>query len=145
MWDFPRPPRMEQIDNILVVCAGGREIARTDHGVRVLETAGAPTYYFPPVDVSSDVLTYGEGTSLCEWKGQAQAIDVGDVANAGWRYVQMYPEFADLYLWPSFYPDKLECFVDGEPVVAQAGGYYGGWVTRDLRGPIKGEPGSTNW
>jgi len=145
VWDFPRPPRIESVDKTLLVRADGQEIACTNEGVRVLETAGAPTYYFPPDAVCADALSYGDEASLCEWKGEAQVIHVGAVENAGWRYLRMFPEFADLYLWPSFYPGMLECFVDGEPAAAQAGGYYGGWVTRDLCGPIKGEPGSANW
>jgi len=28
---------------------------------------------------------------------------------------------------------------------AQPGGFYGGWVSGDLVGPIKGEPGSSQW
>ena len=34
---------------------------------------------------------------------------------------------------------------DGEPVRPQAGGFYGGWVTNDLVGPFKGEPGTLGW
>jgi hypothetical protein len=35
--------------------------------------------------------------------------------------------------------------VDGERVRAQAGGFYGGWVTGKIVGPFKGEPGTLNW
>lgn len=37
------------------------------------------------------------------------------------------------------------CFVDGERVVPQPGGFYGGWITADLPGPFKGVPGSRSW
>ena len=36
-------------------------------------------------------------------------------------------------------------FVDGEVVVAQAGGFYGGWITSGIVGPFKGEPGTLGW
>ena len=29
--------------------------------------------------------------------------------------------------------------------VTSGGGYYGGWITSNLTGPIKGDPGSGNW
>ena len=35
--------------------------------------------------------------------------------------------------------------VDGEPVRAQAGDFYGGWITSDVVGPFKGEPGTRGW
>ena len=28
---------------------------------------------------------------------------------------------------------------------AQAGGFYGGWITDDVVGPFKGEPGTSGW
>jgi hypothetical protein len=37
------------------------------------------------------------------------------------------------------------CTVDGEPVRAQDGGFYGGWVTSRVVGPFKGGPGSGGW
>lgn len=36
------------------------------------------------------------------------------------------------------------CYVNDELVQPQAGSFYGGWITSDVVGPFKGEPG-TNW
>ena len=44
-----------------------------------------------------------------------------------------------------FYPGKLECFVDGITVKPQPGEFYGGWMTPEIVGPVKGEPGTGNW
>lgn len=38
-----------------------------------------------------------------------------------------------------------ECTIDGELVRAQAGGFYGGWITDEIEGPFKGEPGTSGW
>ena len=38
-----------------------------------------------------------------------------------------------------------ECFVDGERVRPQAGGFYAGWITSELVGPFKGDPGTSGW
>jgi len=44
------------------------------------------------------------------------------------------------------YPHLMDvCYVDGERVQAQSGGFYGGWITRDIVGPFKGEPGTWGW
>ena len=40
---------------------------------------------------------------------------------------------------------SLFCLVDGETVVPQAGGFYGGWITSRVAGPFKGEPGTWGW
>lgn len=145
VWDYPRPPVIVPCTGRVTVCAGDTLIADTLNAVRVLETAGAPTIYIPPQDTNENCLTFGELSSLCEWKGIAQTIEVVGIADAGWRYAQMFPEFASLYLWPSFYPAKLACSIDGEIVTPQPSGYYGGWVTRNIKGPIKGVPGSQGW
>ncbi|MEM7362434.1 MAG: DUF427 domain-containing protein [Pseudomonadota bacterium] len=144
VWDFPRPPAIERVEPALEVRHGDKVIAATRGGVRVLETAGAPTYYFPPEDVDMAIVKTGDVVSLCEWKGAAQSLLI-DGDEIGWRYAQMFPAFKDLYLWPSFYPAKVACFVGTEAVKPQPGGFYGGWVTSNLVGPIKGVPGSAGW
>lgn len=148
VWDFPRPPQLERVPGLLRVLHGGTELARTDSGRRVLETAGAPTYYFPPGDVREALLLAVDAPSVCEWKGVATSFALRDAPSSNvvaWSYRQTFPEFADIEGWYAFYPSRLRCYVGDEQVSAQPGGYYGGWVTRDLAGPIKGEPGSGHW
>jgi uncharacterized protein (DUF427 family) len=116
--------------------------------MRVLETAGAPTYYIPPGDVLDGLLVELESSSICEWKGLATSFVLVDEPAWGavaWCYRDSFPEFIDIQNWYAFYPNRLACYVGDERVNAQPGGYYGGWVTRDLKGPIKGEPGSGHW
>jgi len=45
----------------------------------------------------------------------------------------------------SFYPALLSCRVAGVPVQPQPGGVYGGWITPEVVGLFKGEPGSQDW
>jgi hypothetical protein len=46
----------------------------------------------------------------------------------------------------AFYPAPMDaCYVDDERVVAQPGGFYGGWITSDIVGPFKGETGTAGW
>ena len=145
VWDYPRPPRLEKVNAVLRVFNAKTLIAETQNGVRVCETAGAPTYYFPPTDVEAELVEFGDMSSICEWKGVAQSVHADGIPDAGWRYVRMFEAFADLHEWVSFYPKKLLCFVDTELVTHQPGGFYGGWVTNNLTGPIKGRPGTESW
>ncbi|MTW23067.1 hypothetical protein [Allochromatium palmeri] len=41
--------------------------------------------------------------------------------------------------------EALERARAGETVRAQAGGYYGGWITSEVVGPFKGESGTGHW
>ena len=146
VWDYPRPPRIAEVAERLRVSFEDLLIAETKRGLRVMETAGAPTYYFPPEDVQGVLLTMQEQTqSSCEWKGRATSFSVAGVVAAGWSYTSTYPEFTSIRGWLAFYPARLDCYIGSERVNPQPGGYYGGWVTRNLRGPIKGEPGTEHW
>lgn len=145
VWDFPRPPRIEPVAAPLRVVLGDVELARTTRGLRVLETAGAPTFYFPPEDVNTDSLHRTGRTYHCEWKGLSDELAAQGADPAGWVLTQAYPEFRELLGWYAFYPQALACYVGDERAGSQPGGYYGGWVTTGLAGPIKGAPGSESW
>lgn len=150
VWDFPRPPVLVEDARRVVVRCGARRIADTVRAVRVLETASAPTFYMAPADIDLALLVQAPGGSFCEWKGRATYWSVSvpgmPLAEAvAWSYPDPTPAFAAIAGWFSFYPGRLHCEVDGEPVRAQPGGFYGGWVTDEIVGPIKGEPGSGHW
>jgi len=149
VWDYPRPPRIELDRRDVVVRAGDVVLARTERALRVLETASPPTFYLPPEDVRMDLLARARGTSWCEWKGAATYWDVvlpeRRLARVGWSYEGPTPAFTSLSGHLGFYPAHLECFVGGVRVAPQPGRFYGGWVTPEITGPIKGEPGTESW
>ena len=72
---------------------------------------------------------------------------VGDrlLEDAAWSYPSPFPGYERITGHFSFYPAKLECRVGGERVEPQPGGFYGGWVTDEVVGPMKGEPGTGWW
>ncbi|MEO8461987.1 MAG: DUF427 domain-containing protein, partial [Chloroflexota bacterium] len=74
VWDYPRPPRVEPVPERLRVIIDGEVIADTTSGLRVLETAGAPVYYFPVTDVRVERFEPSPHTSFCEWKGSASYV-----------------------------------------------------------------------
>ena len=149
VWDYPRPPAIMTDSRRIRVMLAGHVIADTCAGLRVLETASPPTFYLPLVDVDTAALVPAPGRSLCEWKGAASYFDVSygeqRVARAAWSYLAPAPEFAAIAGHLAFYPALLACFVDDERVRPQPGGFYGGWLTKEIVGPVKGEPGSSAW
>ena len=149
VWDYPRPPRLQPDHREVVVRIGEVELARSKRSVRVLETASPPTFYLPRDDVRTDLLKPAGGSSRCEWKGEARywsvaAPDVGD-SPVAWSYPDSLPGFQQIRDHFSFYPSRLGRWADGVRVKAQPGRFYGGWVTPELAGPFKGEPGSEGW
>lgn len=150
VWHYPRPPRVEPARHHLRVIFGGQTIADTRRGWRVLETSHPPVYYFPPDDVALKRLTRTSQSSFCEWKGRAgyYTVQVGDrhAANAAWFYPNPTPAFAVIRDYIAFYAAPMDaCWVDDEQAQPQPGGFYGGWITRAIVGPFKGEPGSSGW
>ena len=147
--DFPRPPRPKPDIREVVVCRAGVEIARTCRAVRVLETSHPPSYCLPWDDVARHLLQPAAGSSFCEWKGPAQywTLVCGDrrLPGVAWSYPQPLAGAEVLAACVAFYPMALDCRVDGVPVRARPGGFYGGWITPELVGPFKGEPGSEDW
>jgi uncharacterized protein (DUF427 family) len=114
----------------------------------VLETAHPPSFYIPPKDVNWGLLSAAPGGSVCEWKGAAQYWSLSSDPKSGavgWSYPDPTPAFKRIRDYVSFYPAALACYVSGERVRAQAGQFYGGWVTGEIVGPFKGEPGTENW
>ena len=113
-------------------------------------------YYLPPEDIRMEYLRATPQSSWCEWKGRATYFDVVingldlpgslEILQVAWTYDDPTPSFAAIGNYVAFYAGPLDgCFVDGEKVLPQPGGFYGGWITSDIVGPFKGEPGTWGW
>jgi uncharacterized protein (DUF427 family) len=152
VWNYPRPPRAEPTPKEVIVTLGGEVICKTTEVVRVLETSHPPVYYLPLKDFRHGALRPIAGAkSFCEWKGVARYFDVvggGQIRpKAGWSYPE--PSTPEMHLIRGFvalYARLMDsCTVNGELVIPQPGLFYGGWITRDVVGPFKGEPGTEFW
>jgi uncharacterized protein (DUF427 family) len=150
VWDYPRPPRVEASGETVVIELGGDVVARTTTSLRVLETSHPPTYYVPIEVFAEGTLRAVTGTTYCEFKGTAAYVDLvtptRTAGRAGWTYPHPSPGYEQLAGFVAVMPGLVDrCTVDGEEVTAQAGGFYGGWITSRVVGPFKGEPGTLGW
>ena len=150
VWDYPRPPRVESSTRRIRVIFNNETIADSHKTWRVLETSHPPVYYIPLEDVQQHYLVPTQRTTFCEWKGAAQYYDlvVGDstIRHGVWRYPQPTERFEAIKDCIAVYPSQMDtCYVDEEAVQAQAGDFYGGWITRDIVGPFKGGMGTWGW
>jgi uncharacterized protein (DUF427 family) len=165
VWDYPRPPLLVADAREVIVRlpdssgggsggrSGGRELARSRSALRLLETSHPPTFYIPRGDVDlTQLRRVPGGGSLCEWKGAATYFDVvassaggANLPRAAWSYEQPFADSRALAGHLAFYAHPLACFVGGERVTPQPGGFYGGWITSELVGPFKGDPSTRGW
>lgn len=146
---YPRPPALEPVSQRITVRLGGVIVADTIRALRVLETHHAPTYYLPPGDILA-TLRPAHGSSVCEWKGVARYFDVlagsATAPRAAWAYDDPTARLATLAGHVAFYAALIdEAWVGDARVIPQPGSFYGGWVTPNLDGRIKGAPGTQDW
>jgi uncharacterized protein (DUF427 family) len=149
VWDYPRPPVVVPEERRVRVVHEGRTVAESDRAVRVLETASPPGIYLPPGDVDSELLEPVSGNTICEWKGKASYFDVVvdgiRSERAAWTYPHPNPRYVELRDYIAFNAGRVEGYLDDERVRPQPGEFYSGWISDEIVGPVKGEPGSEGW
>lgn len=150
VWDYPRPPRVEPVSERIRVIVNGVTVADSTNAYRVLETSHPPSYYIPQADIKMEHLTSTQRRTFCEFKGAASywTITVGDRVerDAGWGYAQPSHGFEAITDHIAFYESRVdEAYVGAERVQAQAGDFYGGWITSKIVGPFKGGAGTQGW
>lgn len=96
----------------------GEVVAETNRPKILFETSLPPSYYFPPEDVRTELLT-GSGTrTVCPYKGVAShwsaEVGGGRVEDAAWEYPDPLPEAQKVEGYFCFYNDRAELEVDGE-------------------------------
>jgi uncharacterized protein (DUF427 family) len=147
---YPRPPALAPVSHRVRALFAGLPVADSEVALRVLETHHAPTYYIPPGDVVMSALVPSTRETFCEWKGRAVYYDLvvngRRSANAAWSYPAPTARFDALRDHLAFYATSLdEAFVGPIKVQPQPGDFYGGWVTPNLTGRIKGAVGTMHW
>ncbi|KAL9619951.1 MAG: hypothetical protein Q9160_005508 [Pyrenula sp. 1 TL-2023] len=165
---FPRPPLLEKTPRHLQITWSNTPIATTSPSSPaywVLETTHPPTYYLLRSSLSPSAVTLTRSSArstMCEWKGMATYWDIEKKADAGgaggegeggevkgkiWSYEDPTEGFRDIKGYLCFYASGVpwECWVDDEKVQPQEGDFYGGWVTSELVGRMKGGPGTWGW
>ena len=150
VWDFPRPPALERVEWNIRVEHGGVEIANAPWAYRVLETSQPPAYYVAPEFVALEHIASSPKHSFCEWKGMASygtvAVEDNPAPDACWTYLEPTEHFTAITGYWAFYAQALDgCFVDDERVHSNPGSFYGGWMTEQVTGPVKGAPGTLHW
>jgi uncharacterized protein (DUF427 family) len=138
------------VDRHVRIVVNGTVIAETKRPAVIKETSHPPVYFIPAEDVNGKFLRPSRKSSFCEWKGEAVYYDVvvGDriLEDVAFSYPSPTGRYDNIRHWISFYAGPMDAVtVDGEQVIPQDGGFYSGWITRDVVGPFKGGPGTWGW
>jgi len=151
VWDYPRPPKLEQFKGHVRIVFNGQTIADSNATFRVLETSHPPVFYIPQEDIRMGYfIPDTKQMSFCEFKGRAKYfhIEVHDkvASHAAWCYPDPKGNFKIIKDYLAFYPSRMDaCYVNDELVQSQEGDFYGGWITSNIVGPFKGGNGTWGW
>ncbi len=99
---------------------GGQLLATTDRAMKLDETGLPARYYLPRDDVRMDLLLPTTFHTRCPFKGEASywSVDIDGETHDGlaWSYETPTTEAAEVKAMLSFYPDRAQVTVDGQPL-----------------------------
>lgn len=99
------------------VVGNGQTLAETRRAVMLLESHLPPRYYIPKLDCRLDVLEASPTETLCPYKGTAtQYWSAGELADVAWCYPAPTLECAQIANHIAFFQERVQIYVDGEPV-----------------------------
>jgi len=102
------------------VYVAGELIADSVRPLLLLETLLPVRYYLPYEDFRIEFLTGSNAVSTCPYKGEARywSVRVGDTAEPDlvWSYPHPIPEIPKIRDLLSFYNERVDLVVDGEPL-----------------------------
>ena len=97
--------------------ADGVTIAQTTKPTLLFETGLPVRFYLPRTQVRMDLLTPTETVTHCPYKGRAEywSLRLGDrrEPDVAWSYPAPFAESQKIAGLISFYPDKVDVYVDG--------------------------------
>ena len=99
------------------------ELLVDTHRAKLLTEGTLPVrYYVPQDDVRMDLLEATDTTTECPFKGDASywtaKLPSGEHPDVFWAYVDPLPQVAEIAGYLSFYDDRFEVEIDGEPVTS---------------------------
>ena len=107
------------------------------------ETYVLATTYQEVATVIRDMITRG---AMAIGVSGAMGVALGIQNSTATTIPALNAEVATICDHLAVYPAAMQaCFVGAEQVRPQPGGFYGGWITRNLVGPFKGAPGTAGW
>ena len=108
------------LEGTLSVKLNGTTIARSKRAVVLNETRHRPVWYMPLADIDVAFTEPTDTRTFCPFKGYASywsvQTDEAREEDAIWAYCDPYDECLAIKDHASFYTNKLDVYIDDEPV-----------------------------
>ncbi len=109
-------------DSHVEIRLGSEVLATSDRALTLHETGLPVRYYVPKDDARMDLLRRTTFHTTCPFKGVASywsvTVDGETYDGIVWAYETPIAAAADIAGYLSFYPDRTEIIVDGQPLAA---------------------------
>ena len=138
LWDHPRSPQLETVDDRVIIRYAGETIAETEQAVRVVRPHRSPVYFIPPTDVQREFLipVTAEPIGAVFMPIQYWHVLVGGAVAtcSAWSYPEPLPVFEALRDYLAFDAAKMDaCYVGDQWVLPDGERVAGGWITFDAQ------------
>lgn len=143
---WPYTPRRHRDENLARhECMYGRRVADSGFFSFFFFFARA-VYFIPPSRVKLPLSTTPR-TNYTELLGNATYYAIMSpisateiISNRIWSYNEPSKEYEAIQGYLAFFVGPWECYVDNERAHPPPADFYGGWVTSDIEGLVKGHP-----
>lgn len=145
IWDYPVQTEMLASNARIKVVWEGETMAETKRAFKCVEMGNAPVFLIPPNDVAMEWLRPTDNRTHSEWMGVASLWQINynrkTLEKACLSMTETMGGYAKLTNYFAFHAGLTTCTIDGEPVKPQRKSKLYGWITPDIMGPFKGDPG----
>lgn len=145
VWDYPVQTEVVPFNKRVRAVWKGEVLAESRKAFKCCDLGNAPVYFLPPQDVAMEWMRPTEQRTHLEWMGVASYWQINVKRNllesACISLTQASAQYGKLNNYFAFHAGLLDCEVDGHKVYPQKSRKHIGWITPELVGPFKGEPG----
>lgn len=104
--------RVFKVNDTVTAKAGEDEIASSSDAMILYEDGYKPVYYFPLMDVNTELLNPTTKSSVCRYKGTANYFDINlggkKLENSVWQYMDSHEDFKEIQNYVAFYDTAVK-------------------------------------
>lgn len=147
VWEYAIQTEIQPSNKRVQVVWNGEILADTKRAYRCTELGVAPYYFIPAQDVAMEYFRPAEDRTHFEWMGVASrwtvVIRKKELVGGVVSLTEPNGPYNKLLNYFAFHAGRVDqVTVDGDLVRPMMSEKYLGWVTPDILGPFKSEPGA---
>lgn len=147
VWEYPVQTEIQPSNKRIQVVWNSEILADTKKAYKCTELGVAPYYFIPAQDVAMEYFRPSEDRTHFEWMGVASCWNVvikkKEVTGGVISLTEPTGQYSKLLNYFAFRASRMDqVTVDGNLVRPMISEKHLGWITPDIMGPFKTEPGS---